>query len=89
MITEKQIDGQTEKFEETVWKINTGIKQYQVCVQVPEWEAISRLLTIARINRNPAVIQLAINLKGSFSTTFQLTLRLRRVFMHLFILFSR
>lgn len=40
-----------------------------------EGEEVSRLLTISGINQNHVTIQLTINLKGSYSATFQLTLR--------------
>lgn len=89
MVTKKQINDHPAKCLEPILQLNTGSINYQACIQVPEREVISCLVTIAKIDRNHATIQLTLNLKGSYPATFHLTLRLGRVFMHLSSLFSR
>jgi hypothetical protein len=60
MVTKKQIESQTAKYQDTIWQINIEPIKFQVCIQAPEGEAVFCLLTIARIDRNHETFQLTL-----------------------------
>lgn len=70
MVTQKQIDGGPEKFQEYICRINSGLKKFKVCIQVPEGQAVSSLVTIARLDQNHGTFCLILKLMNSCHETF-------------------
>lgn len=50
MVTIKLSCDQSEKYLEPVWKMKSAQKKFLVWIQVPEWQVISFLVTIAEID---------------------------------------